>query len=101
MALVEGVAVTVESATQSDHLQLPANGEWVLSLSSAGAFEVDIQEGGADGSSFADMYYDETNKVTLVGTGPRSVRVPGGQCYRMDVTTYNNPITMVATRTGS
>lgn len=100
MARAPGLAVTVSSATTSDHVQLPQGGDYVLALSSAGNFAVDIQEGGNDGLSFADMYYDETNKVTLGHAGPRSVRVPGGQCYRMNATTYNNPITMTATRVG-
>jgi hypothetical protein len=99
MALKDGTSVTVSSATQSDHISLGGQGDWLLRCSSAGAFVLDIQEGGTDGASFADVYLNATNKATIdSSTGPQSYRVSGGYCYRMDVTTYNNPITMVATR---
>lgn len=100
MALQTGLKVTVSSATTSDHIQLPDNGDYILSCRSAGAFVLDIQED-TDGASFKDAYYDATNKATIdSSTGPQSVRVAGGRCYRMDVTTYNSVITMEARRVG-
>jgi len=87
--------VTVSSATQSDHLSLnphPNGGRYTLQATSAGAFALDIQVG--DGTSFSDLYYDATTKVTLDSTAVTGVSVPGGKCYRMDVDTYNNPITL-------
>lgn len=91
--------VTVESATQSDHLEIPSHiygGRYTLQAKSDGAFVLDIQMG--DGTDFDDMYYDATTKVTLDSTGNTSVSVPGGRCYRMDVDTYNNPITLTYSR---
>jgi len=93
--------ITVSSATQSDHVQLPPLGDYVLTFRSAGAFVLDIQESD-DGSSFKDAYSDPTTKATIdSSTGPQSVRVAGGMCYRMDVSTYNNPITMSVRRADS
>ena len=102
MALHQGLSVTVESATQSDHIKLPPNGDYVLNFYSEGDFVLDVQQGGGDGAVFSDEYTSPTDKVTIDNTvdGPLSVRVSGGQCYRMDVTTYNSPITMIATHVG-
>jgi len=62
---------------------------------------LDIQESD-DGSSFKDGYTAPTTKATIASsTGPQSVRVSGGMCYRMNVTTYNNPITMSVRRADS
>jgi hypothetical protein len=101
MALVQGFAVTVNSATTSDHIKIPSRGDYILKVTSSGAFVVDIQEGGQDGDSFSDVYVDATSKATVdSSSGPQSYRVSGGLCYRMNATTYNNPITMVASSCG-
>lgn len=88
--------VTVSSATQSDHIKLVPGREYVLEFTSAGAFALDVQTSG-DGSNFKDLY-DTSGKITIDTTAAAAmhVRVPGGLCYRMDVDTYNNPITMTA-----
>jgi hypothetical protein len=100
MGLQSGLEVSVSSATTSDHLQLPDNGDYILTFRSGGAFILDLQED-LDATSFKDAYYDATNKVTIdSSTGPQSVRVAGGRCYRMDVGTYNSVITMKARRVG-
>jgi hypothetical protein len=88
-------AVATETGA-SPVITLPG-GEFVLRFTSADAFVLDVQEG--DGTSFADMFYDATTKVTIdSSSGPRSVKVPGRQSYRMDVGTYNSAITMTAYR---
>jgi hypothetical protein len=96
MAAATGLVTTVSSATQSDHIIL-GPGEWALDFASAGAFILDIQRG-LNGSSFRDLYTMEGTKVTMDSTGLSHCVVVGGGDYRMDVTTYNNPITMTATR---
>lgn len=92
--------VTVTATGQSDHISLPPNangGKWVLAFRSAGAFALDLQRA-ADGSNFADMYDINNNKITVNTATPtyQDVEVSASQ-YRMDVDTYNNPITMTAT----
>lgn len=90
-------SVTVSSATQSDHIHLPPGHDYVLSFTSAGAFVLDVQIMAGDGSSFDDVYDGTNTKVAIdSSTGVQNVVVRGGQSYRMDVTTYNNPITMWA-----
>jgi hypothetical protein len=99
MALASGYSVTVSSATQSDHLSLPP-GEWVLDFASAGAFVLDVQRG-LSGASFRDVFMSATDKAVMDSVnGPSHLVVVGAGDYRMDVTTYNNPITMTATRSG-
>ena len=93
--------VTVTSATQSDHLSLPPNASgapWVLAFTSAGAFALDLQNSNDGGTTWTDMYDLNNNKITNNTATPtyQALQVPAGQ-YRMDVDTYNNPITMRAT----
>lgn len=92
--------VTVSSATVSDHISLPPLPEgkkWILSFRSAGAFALDLQYAN-DAENFADMYDINNNKITINTATPtyQDLEVGAGQ-YRMDVDTYNNPITMRAT----
>lgn len=88
-------SVTVSSATTSDHISLVPGREYAISASSAGAFAFDLQIMAGDGVSWDDVY-DASGKVTIDSTtGKQNVRVPAGN-YRMNVTTYNNPITMWA-----
>lgn len=91
---------TVSSDGQSGWLELPARQSgagYVLTFNSAGAFALDLQHSN-DRTNFNDMYDLNNNKVTIDTSTPtyQSVQVPAGQ-YRMDVDTYNNPITMRAT----
>jgi len=82
-------SVTQSATGASDHISLVPGREYALSFSSAGAFVV------GDGSSWDDVY-DSAGKVTIdSSTGKQNVRVPAG-AYRMNVATYNNPITMWA-----
>ncbi len=88
-------SVTRSATGESDHISLVPGREYALSFSSAGAFVVDVQIMAGDGSSWDDVY-DAAGKVTIdSSTGKQNVRVPAG-AYRMNVTTYNNPITMWA-----
>ena len=92
--------VTVESATTSDWLELPireSGAGYILTFVSAGAFALDLQQSN-DRENFFDMYDLSNNKITVNTATPtyQSIQVPAGQ-YRMDVDTYNNPITMRAT----
>lgn len=86
--------VTVGSATQSDHLTLSAGNEYMIQCI-GGTYVLDLQVS-TDGTNWSDCYYDATNKVTL-GT-VKTVVVPGGAHYRMDVDTWNQTITMTANR---
>lgn len=92
--------VTVSSATQSDHISLPPRqgGGYVLTFTSAGAFALDLQHSADGGSNWADVYDINNNKITINTATPtfQAICVCAGQ-YRMDVDTYNNPITMRAT----
>ena len=95
MAAQSGYSVTVSSQTQSDHISLPAGQKYALTFSSAGAFALDLQR--MDGNGGWDDVHDGTGtQVTIDSTtGRQSVVVIAGR-YRMDVNTYNNPITMWA-----
>jgi hypothetical protein len=80
----------------SSSISLPP-GEYVLRFASSDPFVLDVQEG--DGTSFADLHYDPTTKVTIdSSTGPQSVKVLGGLSYRMNVDTYTSAITMAVFR---
>jgi hypothetical protein len=68
-------------------------GDYVLKFSSAGAFALDVLVG-ADGD-MSDLHYDASTKVSINNsTGPRTVLVPGGLDYGMDVDTFNSAIKM-------
>lgn len=96
MALQSGYSVTVSAQTQSDHIALPAGHEYCLTFSSAGAFALDLQRLASDGSSWDDVHDASSTQVTIDSTtGRQSIVVSAGK-YRMDVNTYNNPITMWA-----
>lgn len=87
--------VVVSSATQSDHISLVPGRSYMLSFSSAGAFVLDLQVLAGDGASWDDVY-DGTTQVTIdSSSGVQNTVVVAGT-YRMDVGTYNNPITMWA-----
>lgn len=88
---------TVSSATQSEALDLAPGRDYVLSFTSAGAFALDLQVLAGDGTSWDDVYDGTNTQVTIdSSSGKQNVVVRGGQSYRMDVNTYNNPITMWA-----
>lgn len=91
------MSTAVATATGASPVMLLPAGEYILQFTSAGAFVLDVQVG--DGASFADLFYDSATKVTIDSSaGPQHVRVSGGASYRMDVGTYNNPITMKSMR---
>jgi hypothetical protein len=72
-------------------------GDWVLQFTSGGVFLLDVQVGDHDG--MYDLHYDPDTKVTIdSSTGPRHIVVVGEMSYRMNVVTYNNPITMRAVK---
>ena len=88
---------TVSSATQSEALDLATGRDSVLSFTSEGAFALDLQVLAGDGTSWDDVYDGTNTQVTIdSSSGKQNVVVRGGQSYRMDVNTYNNPITMWA-----
>lgn len=87
--------VTVSSATQSDHLNLVPGRSYLLSFTSAGAFALDLQVLAGDGVIFDDVYDGDTKVTIDSSTGVQNKVVVAGS-YRMDVNTYNNPITMWA-----
>lgn len=88
--------VTVGSATQSNAIHLDVGHTYVLSFTSAGAFSVDLQVLAVDGVTWDDVYDGTNTQVTIVSSsGVQNVVVVAGS-YRMDVNTYNNPITMWA-----
>jgi hypothetical protein len=68
-------------------------GDWVLQFTSDGDFELDVQVG--DHNGMYNLYYGSGNKVTINSRhGTRHIVVVGEMSYRMNVITYNNPITM-------
>jgi hypothetical protein len=87
------MSTAVATATGASPVITLIPGEFILQFSSAGAFVLDVQVG--DGTTFSDLYYDSSTKVTIdSSSGPQHVKVPGGMSYRMDVGTYNSAITM-------
>lgn len=95
LATTNADAYVVATATgESDYISLRAGTDFVLSFRSAGAFVLDVQVG--DGTDFADVYDGSTKQEIDSSSDQQDVRVAGGQKYRMDVGTYNNPITMTA-----
>lgn len=87
--------VTVSAETTSDHLTLFVGHEYKLSFTSAGEFVLTLQELAGDGVTWVDVH-DCSGAVVIESTsGRQTVIVVSGQ-YRMNVTTYNNPITMWA-----
>ena len=89
-------SVTVSSQTQSEPLNIDLAGKrWMLSFSSSGAFALDLQILAGDGESWDDVY-EGTTQVTIDSTTGRQNVVVTSGIYRMDVNTYNNPITMWA-----
>ena len=91
--------VTVSSATQSAGVYLPPKGDFILSFRSAGAFVLDVQESPID-SDYKDTYDVSGQVIIDSSSGTQSVRVSGGNWYRMDVGTYNSVITMYAAPVG-
>jgi len=87
--------VTVSSATTSDHLTLSPDHEYKLSFTSAGAFVVALQELAGDGSTWVAVHDCDGAVIIDSTTGRQTVIVVSGQ-YRIDATTYNDPITMWA-----
>lgn len=88
--------VDVESATQSDHLELLPGKEYQLSFTSAGAFVLDLQMLSANGTKWSDVYDRPVGgtKVTInSASGNQEVIVSAGS-YRMDVDTFNSTIRM-------
>lgn len=90
--------VVATSTGESDFISLRSGVDFVLSFRSAGAFVLDIQLG--DGTDFRDAYDSSGKQSVDSSTGEQDVVVAGGQKYRMDVDTYNNPITMTAREAG-
>ena len=89
-------SVTVSSQTQSEPLNIDLAGKrWMLSFSSDGAFAIDLQVRAGDGVSWDDVY-EGTTQVTIDSTTGRQNVVVTSGIYRMDVNTYNSPITMWA-----
>jgi hypothetical protein len=87
--------VTRTATGFSDHLELSEDSNWKLTFVATGAYALDLQEMTGAGT-FVDAY-EGTTKVVVANTGRQAVVVPPGG-YRMNVTTYNNPITMYARR---
>lgn len=95
----EDYSVIASASGTSSSISLPNDGDYLLTFDSTGAFVLDVQEN-KDGG-WDDSYYQDNpaTKVTVnSSSGNQSAVVPGGVQYRMDVGTYNNPITMYATR---
>jgi len=91
---IDGKAVATATGG-SEHLTLVPGRSYLLSFSSAGAFVLDLQVLAGDGASWDDVY-DGTTQVTIdSSSGVQNTVVVAGT-YRMDVGTYNNPITMWA-----
>jgi len=87
--------VTRSATGASDHLELSEGSDWKLTFVATGAYALDLQEMTGSGT-FIDSYEGAT-KVVVANTGRQAVVVTPGS-YRMNVTTYNNPITMYARR---
>ena len=86
-------STTVSSATQSDYIFLEP-GEWALMATSTGWGSADLQVG--DGSKFANAQDGPGKDVTF--SEDKTVIVAGGMCYRLNVTSYSQPITLSAFR---
>ncbi len=81
----------------SPHIELTEGVEYLISFTCAGAFTLTLQveSGGIDKW---DDVYDSSGIVTInSASGKQNTVVVAGN-YRMNVATYNNPITMYARR---
>ena len=98
LSALNGVSQVIATGTgASSHIVLPEDFEYLISFSSAGAFVVDLQvESGLSGK-WDDVYSGDTQVTIDSSTGKQNTVVVAGN-YRMDVTTYNSPITMYARR---
>ena len=96
----EDLQVVATGTGNSSALNLPNDGEYVLTFESAGAFALDVQVDKASDGTFTDLYFDSSNQATIdtTASAPRDIVVQGGMQYRMSVDTYNNDITMSAYR---
>ena len=92
MPQAKGKSTTVSSATQSDFIFLDP-GEWALMATASAWGQATLQVG--DGSKFANAQ-DGAGDVTF--TADKTVIVAGGMCYRLNVTSYSQPITLSAFR---
>ena len=92
MPQATGKSTTVSSATQSDFIFLEP-GEWALMATANAWGSATLQVG--DGSKFANAQ-DSAGDVTF--TTDKTVIVAGGMCYRLNVTSYSQPITLSAFR---
>lgn len=80
----------------SPHIVLPEDDEYLFTFASAGAFVIDIQMLAGDNATWNDAYDQSNTKVTINSASGRQNFVGVAGAYRMNVTTYNNPITMYA-----
>ena len=86
-------STTVSSATQSDFIFLEP-GEWALMATADGWGATTLQVG--DGAKFANAKDGSGSDVTF--SADKTVIVAGGMCYRLNVTSYSQPITLSAFR---
>jgi len=93
MAADPDFSVTTSGTGASDYMTLP-RGEYVLLFVWAGsAGDADLQVG--NGTNFNDAY--DVNGVVNI-TSDYAVKVPGGMCYQVDVTTHTSALTITAHR---
>ena len=92
MPQAAGKSTTVSSATQSDFIFLEP-GEWVLMVTAGGWGAAALQIG--DGATFMNAQ-DSSGDISF--SANKSIVVAGGMCYRLNVTSYSQPITLSAFR---
>jgi hypothetical protein len=87
---------TATATGASPHIVLPEDYEYLITFSSAGAFVLDVQVQTGDPTKWDDLYDQNDVKLTIdSSTGKQNFVTKAGN-IRMDVDTYNNPITMYA-----
>lgn len=74
-------------------LSLPAGKDYLLSFTSAEAFALDLKVVLGNGEDIDDVYMGDTPVQIDSTSGSLNVVVPGGR-YQMDITTFNEDVTM-------
>lgn len=86
--------ITATGTGVTDGIQLSSGSAWALQITS-GTWGVASIESSADGGTNYTTVFDQTNTAISL-TANRTYRIAGGLKYRLNVSSYSAPITMVA-----
>lgn len=87
--------ITATGTGTTDGLQLSSATAWALQITS-GTWGVATLESSADGGTTYATVRDYSDSAAISLTANRCYRMAGGLSYRLNVSSYSAPITMVA-----